>query len=163
MDSINKSAARFREVRQQLKLTQQGLAERLRLKRNTVAKIESGHTLPSARTLSDLEGLLIKSNNPPPERDEIHTASEDGVPYGEARLIEAELRARVEEAITAAAGDRIRLAWLLGQANEHLRPPTHWAETPADLGARKLAEIRARLAAQRAGGDPRPSQQQRPA
>jgi len=54
---------RFRQIRGQLGLTQQQLADRLFLSRNYIAKIESGVQEPSARVLRDLELLRVDSGN----------------------------------------------------------------------------------------------------
>lgn len=60
---MNKVSERFREVRKQLGITQQQLAERLLLTRNYVAKIESGAQEPAARVVRDLESLRVDYEN----------------------------------------------------------------------------------------------------
>ena len=45
---------RIKELRKQLGLTQQEFADRLKLKRNTIATYEMGKATPSNRTISDI-------------------------------------------------------------------------------------------------------------
>lgn len=61
-------------------------------------------------------------------------------------IVMADIRRRVEEAITAANGDLLRLGYLREQVESNLRPPAHWTVKP-DSGAqarvkREMAEIR---------------------
>jgi len=60
VSTVNTAASRFREARELLNLTQQGLADRLLLSRNYIAQIEMGVRDPSLRVLSGLESLLAK-------------------------------------------------------------------------------------------------------
>lgn len=46
--------ARIKEIRKSLGITQQALADRLGLKRNTIANYEIGQVQPSDRTISDI-------------------------------------------------------------------------------------------------------------
>lgn len=156
VDKINNTAARFREVRTLLKLTQQQMANGLHMKRNTIAKIESGHTQPSARTVSLLEEMLIKSISPKVDAvsdQEDGNLAEDPAPYGAAETLKAEIRAKVEQAIDATDGDRVKLGWLLLQISEHARPQAHWSgqtvtqRPPAEVKAlRDLEKLRTRAA-----------------
>lgn len=145
VDKINNTAARFREVRKLLKLTQQQLANQLHIKRNTVAKIESGSAQPSARTVSSLEELLIKSTSP--EVDIIlvepkqASLEEAPVAYGEVAKLREQIRRKLDDVLAAAGEDRVRLGWILLQINEHVKPQKHWRET-STRGEAKLEQLK---------------------
>jgi len=62
-------------------------------------------------------------------------------------MLQVLIRQKVEESIRAAAGDRVKLGWLLSQINEHTRPQTHWADNEARA---KLDALKARAAAEAA-------------
>ncbi|HSI10388.1 MAG TPA: helix-turn-helix transcriptional regulator [Chthoniobacter sp.] len=158
VDKINNTAARFKEVRALLGLTQQDMANRLHIKRNTIAKIETGSAQPSARTVSSLEALLIESNRPKVDltnaSERVPGVEEDPVPYGTGDALKAQIRAKVEQAIDATGGDRVKLGWLLLQISEHARPQAHWSgqtvtQSPAEIKALAvLDKLRTRAAAE---------------
>ena len=112
VDTINKTAQRFREVRSQLGITQQEMANRLFLQRNTIAKIEAGLATPSARTVSAVESLLNKSTPEGSSRSD--AVQEAGTVYGRRMMLdpkhalpkqeptEADLRVQIEQVLTAA-------------------------------------------------------------
>lgn len=145
MDKINKAAARFREVRAHLGVTQQKMANLLNLKRNTVAKIETGHAQPSARTVSDLEELFIKSNYGSVRAllDKVEPISlkEDPAPYGDVATLRKQIQLKIEEVMAAAGEDRMRLGWVLLQLNEHVTPQKHWQEADPRIVA-KLEQLK---------------------
>ena len=62
VSKVNNSSARFREIRDELDLTQQELAERLLLSRNYIAQIEMGVREPSVRVVGAAEALLAKAH-----------------------------------------------------------------------------------------------------
>lgn len=79
VEKKNTAAEQFREVRAALGLTQLGLAGRLSLSRNYIAKIESGDKTPSVRVLQALHALKLAFVYPG------NTRNEEGLRFEEAR------------------------------------------------------------------------------
>lgn len=127
VEKINKYAARFRQVREELDLTQQQLAERLLLTRNFIAKIESGVAEPSARTLSNLETLLHQATRfvDDPAAPGVISLREDPSPYDPGRRdgpTEEQLLAQFMKTLEAARQVPGGLAYVWSQLKIHLSP-----------------------------------------
>jgi len=63
-ETIKGSASRIREIREELKLSQEAFAERLGVARNSVTRWESGILIPPKLALLAAEYLLLTFNKP---------------------------------------------------------------------------------------------------
>ena len=79
--TANKISDRFKAVRSELNLTQQGLAQMLLLSRNYIAQIEMGAREPTVRVVNALEQLVDQRR----AQSTNHPASSEGLKTGDKR------------------------------------------------------------------------------
>src|SRR5690606_2640061 len=144
--------SRLRDLMHHARWSGAETAEKLGVTEAWVSKLRTGKGVFSGTIkarIAELEKLHLRQTlksgraSPPAESDAV---DEPPAPYGEASMIRAEIERRVAEAIRAAGDDRVRLAWLLGQVAEHVRPQSHWAD---DAARAKLDQLKRQAAAER--------------
>lgn len=154
-NKVSTTSEKIAALRERLGLTQDEFARKLMISRNYVSLLEGGKKDASAKLLRRMNELAMSTGvgmestdgqqlevNEPPTRYVARSEPKSS------DILADEVRRLVNEVIQAAGNDSEKTAWILEQARQHLRIPTHWRyfdpeNHPAVIAATEAARKKA--------------------